>query len=159
MKGLFKLFRGNGKKQLMKDLIDSNKSLNINISDRLFDLLEENNNLEDKYFKLDSENKENIKLIELREKDIKSLEKKVKQEKPIRAMLQNMDNKVNCAMEKIDSIMNAQNELLDLLKEFKGNIYEVKPIRKCIGSKQKIQVKPSAKNSSIIKKVVGTSEK
>ena len=76
MKDFKKFFRGNGKKQLMKDLIDSNKSLDMNISDRLFDLLEENNNLKEKNLKLFNENKDTVKLIELREKSIKELEKK-----------------------------------------------------------------------------------
>ena len=152
MKDFKQFFRGNGKKQLMKDLIDSNKSLDMNISDRLFDLLEENNNLKEKNLKLFNENKDTVKLIELREKSIKELEKKARQEKPIREMLNNLDNKLDYAIKKMDSLEN-------ILSEFKGNIYEVKPIKKCTGSKQKIQVKPSAKNSSIIKKVVGTGEK
>ena len=152
MKDFKQFFRGNGKKQLMKDLIDSNKSLDMNISDRLFDLLEENNNLKENNLKLFNENKDTVKLIELREKSIKELEKKARQEKSIREMLNNLDNKLDYAIQKMDSLEN-------ILSEFKGNIYEVKPIKKCTGSKQKIQVKPSAKNSSIIKKVVGTSEK
>ena len=152
MKDFKKFFRGNGKKQLMKDLIDSNKSLDMNISDRLFDLLEENNNLKEKNLKLFNENKDTVKLIELREKSIKELEKKARQEKTIREMLNNLDNKLDYAIEKMDSLEN-------ILSEFKGNIYEVKPVKKCTGSKQKIQIKSSAKNSSIIKKVVGTNEK
>ena len=156
MKDFKKFFRGFGKKktqkQLMKDLIDSNKSLDMNISDRLFDLLEENNNLKEKNLKLFNENKDTVKLIELREKSIKELEKKARQEKSIREMLNNLDNKVDYAIKKIDSLEN-------ILSEFKGNIYEVKPIKKCTGSKQKIQIKSSTKNSSIIKKVVGTGEK
>ena len=152
MKDFKQFFRGNGKKQLMKDLIDSNKSLDMNISDRLFDLLEENNNLKEKNLKLFNENKDTVKLIELREKSIKELEKKARQEKPIREMLNNLDNKLDYAIAKMDSLEN-------ILSEFKGNIYEVKPIKKCTGSKQKIQIKSSAKNSSIIKKVVGTNEK
>ena len=152
MKDFKKFFRGNGKKQLMKDLIDSNKSLDMNISDRLFDLLEENNSLKEKNLKLFNENKDTVKLIELREKNIKELEKKARQEKTIREMLNNLDNKLDYAIQKMDSLEN-------ILSEFKGNIYEVKPIKKCTGSKQKIQVKSSAKNSSIIKKVVGTGEK
>ena len=152
MKDFKKFFRGNGKKQLMKDLIDSNKSLDMNISDRLFDLLEENNNLKEKNLKLFNENNDTVKLIELREKSIKELEKKARQEKSIREMLNNLDNKLDYAIEKMNSLEN-------ILSEFKGNIYEVKPIKKCTGSKQKIQVKSSSKNSSIIKKVVGTGEK
>ena len=152
IKDFKKFFRGNGKKQLMKDLIDSNKSLDMNISDRLFDLLEENNNLKEKNLKLFNENKDTVKLIELREKSIKELEKKARQEKTIREMLNNLDNKLDYAIEKMDSLEN-------ILSEFKGNIYEVKPVKKCTGSKQKIQIKSSAKNSSIIKKVVGTNEK
>ena len=152
MKDFKQFFRGNGKKQLMKDLIDSNKSLDMNISDRLFDLLEENNNLKEKNLKLFNENKDTVKLIELREKSIKELEKKARQEKTIREMLNNLDNKLDYAIERMNSLEN-------ILGEFKGNIYEVKPVKKCTGSKQKIQIKSSAKNSSIIKKVVGTNEK
>ena len=155
MKNLFKFFRGNGKKQnqkqLIKDLIKSNETLNINVNDKLFDLLEENSKLKDKYYKLDSENKDTLKLIELREKDIKNLEKNVKQEKSIREMFNNLDNKLSYAIDKMNS-------LEDIIAEFKGNIYEIKRVRSCTGTKQKLQIKSSSKKSSIIKKVVDNDE-
>ena len=151
MENFINFFRGKGKdssKVTNEDILKEIKILNTNICDKNFDLLEENSKTKDKYFKLDSEYKENIKLIELREKDIKNLENNTKQEKQIIEILNNLTNKV-------ESVNIAMNELKDLLSEFKGNIYEVKSVKKCIGSKQKIQVKPSAKNSSIIKNVVG----
>ena len=151
MKNLIRFFRGKGKdssKVTNEDILKEIKNLNTNLCDKNFDLLEENSKTKDKYFKLESEYKENIKLIELRESDIKNLEKNAKQEKQIREKLNDLENK-------IEHCNTTMNELKDLLSEFKGNIYEVKPIKKCIGSKQKIQVKPSAKNSSIIKNVVG----
>ena len=151
MKNLFGFFRGKGKdssKVTNEDILKLIEVLNTNICDKNFDLLEENSKTKDKYFKLDSEYKESIKLIELRERDIKNLEKNAKQEKAIIEILNNLTNKVEC-------VNTTMNELKDLLSEFKGNIYEVKPVKKCIGSKQKIQVKPSAKKSSIIKNVVG----
>ena len=151
MENFINFFRGKGKdssKVTNEDILKEIKILNTNICDKNFDLLEENSKTKDKYFKLDSEYKENIKLIELREKDIKNLENNTKQEKQIIEILNNLTNKV-------ESVNIAMNELKDLLSEFKDNIYEVKPVKKCIGSKQKIQVKPSAKNSSIIKNVVG----
>ena len=151
MKNLFRFFRGKGKDSnevTNEDILNELKNLNTNLCDKNFDLLEENSKVKDKYFKLDSEYKESIKLIELREKDIKNLEKNAKQEKQIIEILNNLINKVEC-------VNTTMNEFKDLLSEFKDNIYEVKPVKKCIGSKQKIQVKSSAKKSSIIKNVVG----
>ena len=158
MKNLFKFFRGNGKdskKITNEEILKEIKNLNTNICDRNYDLFEDISKLKDKYFKLDLENKETLNLIELREKDIKNLEKS---NKILRQQLNDATGSVETVMNKLDSIMNTQDELLGLLKEFKGNVYEVKPIKKCIGSKQKMQIKPSAKNSSIIKKVVGIDE-
>ncbi len=151
MKNWPNFFRGNGKKknqkELMKDLIDTNKSLNMNISDRLFDLLDENNKWKDKYYKLDSDNKENLKLVELKEKDIKALENKAKKEKSVIEILNNLDNKIDYVIKKIDL-------LEDILDKFKGNIYEIKPVKKCTGSKQTMQLYSKGRTSSIIKKVV-----
>ncbi len=155
MKDFKKFFRGFGKsssKTTNEDILKEVKNLNINICDRNYDLLEDIIKTKDKNNKLESKNKESIKLIELREKDIKNLENSAKQEKSIIEMLNNLDNKIDYAIERMNTLEN-------ILGEFKGNIYEVKPVKKCIGSKQKIQIKPSAKNSSIIKKVVGTGEK
>ena len=159
MKDFKQFFRGFGKKickTTNEDILNEVKNLNTNICDRNYDLLEENSKTKDNYFKLEAKYKETLKLVELREKDIKSLEKS---NKNFRQQLNDATSTIESVMNKLDSIMNNQEDILDSLKEFKGNIYEVKPIKKCTGSKQKIQIKPSAKNSSIIKKVVGTGEK
>ena len=150
MKDFKKFFRGFGKK------ISKTTNEDILKEDRNYDLLEDNSKTKDKYFKLETEYKETLKLVELREKDNKALEKS---NRNLRQQLNDATSTIESVMNKLDSITNSQEDILDLLKEFKGNIYEVKPIKKCTGSKQNIQVKPSAKNSSIIKKVVGTSEK
>ena len=159
MKDFKKFFRGNGKKICKitnEDILKEVKNLNTNICDRNYDLLEDNSKTKDKYFKLETEYKETLKLVDLREKDNKALEKT---NRNLRQQLNDATSTIESVMNKLDSIMNNQEDILDSLKEFKGNIYEVKPIKKCTGSKQKIQIKSSAKNSSIIKKVVGTSEK
>lgn len=159
MKDFKKFFRGFGKKickTTNDDILNEVKNLNTNICDRNYDLLEDNSKTKDKYFKLENEYKETLKLVELREKDNKALEKT---NRNLRQQLNDATSTIESITNKLDSIMNNQEDILDLVKEFKGNVYEVKKVRSCTGSKQKIQVKSSAKNSSIIKKVVGTGEK
>ena len=60
----------------------------------------------------------------------------------------NLEMQVSDAVEKID-------EVIKLLEEFKGNIYEVKKIKSCTGTKQKSKIKSSNKTSAIIKNVKG----
>lgn len=151
----FKKISGGKNKNLNKtiseNILDEVKNLSTNLYDKNFNLLKEISQLKDKIFKLENENNQNIKLIELKDKNIKNLEKT---NKSLKSELNTAYTKIDLLISKSDLIISKQDEVLEVVDKLNGNIYEIKPIKKCTGSKQKMQVKSSSKNSEIIKKVV-----
>lgn len=122
MKLFKKLFQGDLENKKYDELSEDVKYIKKQITEKLFNLLDEKD-----------------KLTETYEKNINDGNKKI-------------INVLNYLTTKVDKALDKLDDVLAIVKEFKGNTYEIKKIRPTKAIPQKIGVKSRSKQSRIIKK-------
>ena len=125
MKLFKKMFQGEEKNKIIEKLNRIEKQ----DGDFIYRLLDENDDLNNRY-----------------SKDIMLDNKKVMK------TLDDLTNKVDGTLRELDSIIAALGNIFDIIKEFKGNMYEIKKIRPTKATTQKIGVKSRSVQSNIIRK-------